>query len=159
MERATMTVLPLTHQRYVTVGGPIGGCCGGGAGHMVIYDVEPDLKLEPNQMLIGRYLFTLPKPCLNLAIEPPHRVRFIYDDGTEDSFEIPPYEVHGEIEATREMADKEDQIEITVPLPDSFEPGPIEWRQVISLPVDVSRAALVPNERATFKARSDAEEK
>ena len=55
--------------------------------------------------------------------------------------------------------DKEDQIEITVPLPDSFEPGPIEWRQVISLPVDVSRAALVPNERATFKARSDAEEK
>ena len=44
----------------------------------------------------------------------------------------------------REVRELDKPIEITVPLPDSFEPGPIEWRQVISYPVDVSEARLVP---------------
>ena len=97
MGRATMTVIPLTHRRYEPVHAPSDGV-GGGGGHMVIYDVDPNLRLEPNQMLIGRYLFTLPKPC-DLVIVPPHGVRFVYQDGTEDSFEIPPYFLRGEIEA------------------------------------------------------------
>lgn len=77
-------VLQLVHARTVPV--PTGDGLTGGGGHMTIYDADP-VRLEPNQIRIGRYLFTLPKPVQHVEINLPS-VRFLYADGTEETCEM-----------------------------------------------------------------------